>query len=1272
MRISRVLTFAALGVLAVLVIVAALLVALDLPAVRTALRPRLETLLSSALGLDVRIGAVDGLSLWRGARVSDVALASGDETLLEARTLYVGLGLARTLPPLVDVRVEGTGVAAHLRRTADGTLNLVDAFTSKEVEEDEPPPAWLGAVSIALRGGRATLTGVAEAPLELGAIDSDVVLRLGEPGRLTIERLDARFGAASELAARGALDLGAPSGVELLLEAKRLAGSDLAPLVPSVRPEAELRGTVEVAGTLDAPAAEVHLAAGGARLDVWASLAEEAAGRRVEASWQAIDVDPAKLVLDAAEALLSGAGYVNAVVGEGWPSELQADARLWAASVGAARVEWLTAQARREDERILLDLQLAAPGDAAAARVHSWVAVAEPHPAGLEADFAVTRPGLLPEPVPGALGDSDLRGRLVASATRLTGEERALSAELQLERGRLRGVALDGVTLRARLEHGVVSVEELRVAGGATRLTAWGWAEVEGDPATRDLRVELTGPVDLALLPGARGTAHASATVWGTMAAVDATVALRSDGRVVLPGAAGTVRVEARAADVGSAEASAEVDLDAALEPGLDLVDLVGEGPHDLDLALAWRRARAGEPALVAHAVAREGEAPDRVELELSATAPDARRHRIAALVERRGETIAVRLDELRVTPPDGPPWTLARPATVSWAPERITASDVVLGSRAGRVTVDGELVRAGRNDLSLQISDLDLATVCELAGLAEPCGGELEASLRLAGTSAAPDVSGRVRASGLALSGQEYGDADLSLETERRLVVQGSLGRAPLGPLEIAARVPLAGGWPLPTVPRDRPFDATLTGTAIELAGLRAFAEDALSDLAGRADLDVAARGTLAEPELSGSLSASGIRLGLVATSTTWTEGTLRMSFVGNAVTVDELSFRDRDDGRVSGSGEISLAGEESGFDVRITLDSLLVAERPEASAEASGAIAITGGLAQPTMEGNIHIDRATIKPALVPGGSGLPEDETIRVSYSGTPPYGDPQTIGDVPELLPPEPPGEAPAEPVEQESLLYRRGAMNVTVTLGDPVVVERSDAYIRLGGQLYVTKKPEDPVRVSGEISSDRGWYLFRGRRIVLESAYVSFSGEVPIDPYLTIEARYNAPEHVITVRIQGTIKNPELDLSSDPPLDQSDILAVLLFGKTVSQLSGGQGSDLRQEAIGLLASYVAPELEQSLMETFGLASLTFQLPTGSSYGSVGIGRYFGDDIFVSIGQTFGGPEGGTARQLGGPAGSSVTVQYYLTPSITLQTSSSTEGESAIDAVWHRRY
>jgi translocation and assembly module TamB len=1272
-------TIAIAGLLGLVVLlVAAALLLSNRPAVREALRPRLESLLSAALDLDVRIEQVAGLGPWQGVRVTGATLSTKDGSpLITAGELHVGVGVARLLPPRISVAAEGRGIAVDLVRAPDGEWNVVRAFSAgnDDTEESAPPPSWLGAIELTLHDGTVRVRGLVDEPIVLSAVDGEALLELGTPGRLTVEQLAARLGGASDLSARGWLDLGAPSALDVRVELHPLAAQDVRLLGPQLVETAAFTGTVDVSGSLDAPDAEAHLSSGPATIDLWGkSTKNVSAGTHVDASWQVLALDPAQLVAGAPPASLSGGGSVDAVLGEGWPSALAADARLWSTSVAGIDAEWLTAQARREGERIVLDAQLAAPGGAATVDLSSWIGVADAHPAGAELRFALLQPGRLPDPVPAALADSELRGRLVVTADRTLSDDRVVQAELRLEPGRLRGVALDQASARASFEAGVASLDELRVAGGATRLLAWGWAQLEGAPEARHLRAGVVGPVDLGLVPGARGKAVVNASAWGTLAAIDAEASLRSEGSVVLPGATGAFTIAARAGDVASARPSADVTLDARLAPTGAVADALGPASRDLDLDLTWRRPASGEPTLLVRGSADAAEgAPDQVSLALAAREPDGRKHAVAGLVERRGETVAVRLDDLRVAPPRGPAWTLAQPARLSYAPDRIAAQGVELASRAGRVTLDGELVRDGRNDLSLNVAGLDLAAVCEALGLAQACGGDLDAALRLAGSTRSPDVSGTLRVQDLALSGQTYGAVDLTLATEERLVVRGRVGSEPFGPLTLVARLPLAGGWPAPTLNPKGPLDATLAGDDIRLAGFQTFARDAVSELAGQADVQVTASGTLATPEFAGGITATGVRLGLVATGARWQDGRLRLSFVGQSVRLDELTFRDGQGGTVSGGGALALAGEGEGVSLAIDLNRFAVAARPDVDALASGTVRIGGSVASPRVTGNVRIDTATIRPALLPGGSGPPPDPTIHFVPPGdAPPEARERAGGDaLADAVGSGRNGNGAAAERNAPSL-FDRVSMLVTVRLGDPVVVQRMDAYVRLGGEVYVTREPGDELRVSGQISADRGWYMFRGRRIVLQSAFVSFSGETPINPYLTVTATYQAPEHLVTIRVEGTARKPELELSSEPALDQSDVLALLLFGRTTSQLTGGQGTELRQEAIGILASYVAPDLEQSLMDTFGLASLTFQLPTGTSYGSVGVGRYLGDDIFISIGQTFGGPQGGTTRQLGGLVGSSVTVQYYLTPNVTVQTSSSTEGESALDAIWHNRY
>jgi hypothetical protein len=158
-RILRLTLLAIAGLLGVVVllVVAALLLS-DQPAVRAAVRPRLEKLLSDSLRLDVKIGEIQGLSLWKGVRVAGVSLSHDGEQLIAADTLQVRVGLVRALPPLISIRAEGDGVAADVERRPDGTINLVQAFSSEEEAMKSPPPSWLQAIDVIVHQGSPAAT----------------------------------------------------------------------------------------------------------------------------------------------------------------------------------------------------------------------------------------------------------------------------------------------------------------------------------------------------------------------------------------------------------------------------------------------------------------------------------------------------------------------------------------------------------------------------------------------------------------------------------------------------------------------------------------------------------------------------------------------------------------------------------------------------------------------------------------------------------------------------------------------------------------------------------------------------------------------------------------------------------------------------------------------------------------------------------------------------------------------------------------------------------
>src|SRR5207247_504328 len=94
-------------------------------------------------------------------------------------------------------------------------------------------------------------------------------------------------------------------------------------------------------------------------------------------------------------------------------------------------------------------------------------------------------------------------------------------------------------------------------------------------------------------------------------------------------------------------------------------------------------------------------------------------------------------------------------------------------------------------------------------------------------------------------------------------------------------------------------------------------------------------------------------------------------------------------------------------------------------------------------------------------------------------------------------------------------------------------------------------------------------------------------------------------------------------SSDPPLEQADILSALLFGKPAHELGRGQSVALQQQALQIAAGYVVPELRNSVMNVLGVDTLEVAFPDRTEApGQVRVGRYVSQDVLVSLGQEFG--------------------------------------------------
>lgn len=147
-----------------------------------------------------------------------------------------------------------------------------------------------------------------------------------------------------------------------------------------------------------------------------------------------------------------------------------------------------------------------------------------------------------------------------------------------------------------------------------------------------------------------------------------------------------------------------------------------------------------------------------------------------------------------------------------------------------------------------------------------------------------------------------------------------------------------------------------------------------------------------------------------------------------------------------------------------------------------------------------------------------------------------------------------------------------------------------------------------------------------RPIEVKDMLVSF--DFPRDPVLKGNVRFPLPEYKINMEIEGPTGSPEVIFTSDPPLPQSDIYAVLLFGRPMSSLSPEDQSSAqsidRLLSQGILSLSVLYFLAGSPVEYVG-----FNPDSGEARAQIGLGS----KTSLTVGAGNGTKSTGVRRSLG---------------------------------------
>jgi translocation and assembly module TamB len=179
-------------------------------------------------------------------------------------------------------------------------------------------------------------------------------------------------------------------------------------------------------------------------------------------------------------------------------------------------------------------------------------------------------------------------------------------------------------------------------------------------------------------------------------------------------------------------------------------------------------------------------------------------------------------------------------------------------------------------------------------------------------------------------------------------------------------------------------------------------------------------------------------------------------------------------------------------------------------------------------------------------------------------------------------------------------------------------------------------------VTGSFDRVTGTYTFQGRRFdVVETSSINFRGDLNPEVYVSVTRQISGVE--TRVAITGPLRQPELHLSSTPPLDDSDILSLIVFNTGSNELSSLQQQELLVRAGTLAAGFIATPLLSAIENQLGLEVLEIEA----------LGE-FGGGPKVTIGQEIApGLVARFSRQFGPDPYDEATLEYNLSRILRLR-------------------
>jgi len=401
---------------------------------------------------------------------------------------------------------------------------------------------------------------------------------------------------------------------------------------------------------------------------------------------------------------------------------------------------------------------------------------------------------------------------------------------------------------------------------------------------------------------------------------------------------------------------------------------------------------------------------------------------------------------------------------------------------------------------------------------------------------------------------------------------------------------------------------------------------------LRGHLTANLKAAGTLTRPMLEGGIDVTEGAYEHGETGLALRDITAKGVFDQNSARITGLSAHDGAGGRLTGDGQVAWNGSVHGG-INFRADNLRALGRDDRLVVLTGDGAVQMGEENIEVTGNFTIAQARISieqpaSATIPTLPGL-----RRVNFPNR--EDDEATNG----------PAAAWARPVK----------LDVRVSGPRRIMVFGRGLDTEWGANLHITGPIADPV-FAGTATMERGDLDLAGRRFQFGTGTITLDGPIRM-ARIDIAATRTTADITASVRITGTPVDPEFKLESSPALPQDEVLSRVLFGRSVTELSGFEAAQLAAGLAQLAGGQAGFDPVGLVRQATGLDRVTFGAEDGIA--TVSAGKYVAENVYLQVGA-------------GGTGGVGAEVEWEPTDGVSIISSADGNGDTKIAVRWKKDY